>query len=423
MDRTSRVHRSVVAAATLLVVGLTPAVAVASGPQPRGTGAVLEWNAIAFRTISDEGLQPAPVTELYLGFVSVAVYNAVVTVEGGGEPTLPQPPVGRGGSVDVAVATAAYEVLVRFFPASAGPLHDDYVAALAPVPQGTPRTLGWRAGHAAAQAMIASRADDGRGATVPPPPKADFPVATWVETGSGPFAVPWLGFTDPILISSPTSVHVNGPDALTSAAYARDFREVKTLGALEGSDRSARQTRTALFYSDNPVRQYQEAMRGRAVEHRMGVVATARMFAAANAAGADALIVAWRQKWLENFWRPVTAIHRAGIDGNPATQPDPDWAPLVTTPPYPDYTSGHQALSAGVATALQRLLGPGNLDLDITSAAVPGTVRHYDDTTAWLRDTVNARIWLGIHFRDAMEDSRQIGGVVAIRVVDRWFSS
>ncbi len=319
----------------------------------------------------------------------------------------------------MAVATAAYEVLVHFFPASAGPLHDDYVAALASEPRGLPRTLGWRAGHAAAQAMIASRGDDGRGATVPPPPPADDPVATWVPTGSGNFLVPWLGFTDPILLSSPTAVTADGPDALTSAAYARDFDEVRTLGAAQDSDRSEAQTRTAVFYSDNPVRQYQDAMRVRAAEHRMDVVATARMFAAANAAAADALIVSWRLKHEENFWRPITAIQREDTDGNDATEVDSDWAPWVpATPPYPEYPSGHQALTAAVATALERLLGAGQLDLDILSAAAPGEVRHYDGTAAWLEDTTDARILQGIHFRDALEDARGIGRTVAGQVVD-----
>ena len=420
--RSRRTRGAVVLVAVLISLGLTPT--AQAGPAVSSDPAVVRnWNAIAWRTIGVEAGHPPQVAQLYLAFVSTAVYNAVVTVEGGGSPTLPQPRAHAHASSDVAAATAAYDVLRHFFPASANALRSDYDAWLARVPGGVGRVHGLRVGHDAAAALIASREGDGRNATVPLPDRSDAEPGEWVPTSPGvEFQAPWLGFTRPVLIDSATQFTVDGPDALTSAAYAADFDEVRRMGAATGSERSPDDTATARFFSDNPPRQYQDAMRDRSVRHGQDIVATARMFAAANAAGADALITCWRVKYDANYWRPVTAIRQAADDGNPATTADPGWQPLLGgTPPYPDYTSGHACISAGVARALENLFGTGAVDMDIRNAA-SGVVRRYDTEQAWLDEVVDARIWLGIHFRDAMDDGRSIGRQVADHVVAGWFA-
>jgi hypothetical protein len=424
MSRTRNAHRRTVVAtaAAVLVVGLTPAGAAGSGGSSGGgdPGVVLSWNAIAWRTIGVEGMKPPPVAQLYLGLVSTAVHDAVVAVEGGGEPTLRQPPAPEGAASDVAAATAAYELLVHFFPASRAALDADYAAFLAGVPDDERRAHGQQVGHEAAATLAATRVGDGRDApiTVPRPP--DPPAGMWVPTGNGEFLAAWLGATRPVLIESSTQFADDGPDALTSEEYAADLAEVKAMGAATGSARSEADTEVALFWSDNPPRQYQDAMRDRAVRHGMDIVETARMFAATNAAGADALITCWQGKLDTNFWRPVTAIQQADRDGNPATVADPAWASLRPAPPYPEWPSGHGCVSSAVAETLEELFGRGEVDLDVRSE-VTGTTRHYDSEEAWLDDVVNARIWLGIHFRDAMDDARDIGNQVADHVVDGWF--
>jgi hypothetical protein len=194
------------------------------------------------------------------------------------------------------------------------------------------------------------------------------------------------------------------------------------MGSATSAARSEDQTALALFYSDNPGRQYQDAMRERAVRHQMGIVDSARMFAATNAAAADALITCWRVKYDSPFWRPVTAIQQADRDGNPATTPDPGWTSLRPAPPYPENPSGHGCLSSAVATTLENLFGTGGVDVDIRST-VTGATRHYDTAEAWLDDVVDARIWLGIHFRDGMDDARDIGRRVADAVDCRFRST
>ena len=425
MPRSPRARRRGVlaAAVALLVLGFAPSAAAHDGGS-RDPGVLLHWNEVAWRTIAVEGMRPPPVAQFYLGLVSTAVYNAVVTIEGGGEPTLPQDRIHGAASSDVAAATAAHDVLVAFFPASSGALDADYDAWLAGVPDDDARDRGLEVGQDAAAALIASREGDGREDQTRRLARPASPAAgVWVPTGNGEWTTPWLGFTRPLLIDSATQFATPGPDALDSSAYAEDFAEVKLMGAATNSGRTQADTDLALFFNDNPPRQYQEAMRARAVEHEMDIMESARMFAAVNVAGADAGITCWRAKWDVNYWRPVTAIQQADRDGNPATTADPAWTPFRPAPAYPEYPSGHGCVTSATSEALEELFGQ-DLDLDIQQKDAAGVVlatRHYDDADDWQDDVTDARIFLGYHFRDGMDDSLKVGECVAEHVVDRWF--
>lgn len=362
------------------------------------------------RTIGTEGLTPIPVAPLYLSFTSVAMYDAVVSIHGGFEPyALKTRPAGtRHASVEAAAATAAYTVLRNYFPASAANLEQDYAAALAQIPEGRAKDLGVTVGRAAAQAIIARRVDDGRGAPITLDPSLEPGLWRPTPPAMAPMLVPWLGFVRPMVLRSPTQIRLPGPDELDSAAYARDFQEVKDMGAVNSTVRTPEQTETALFWNDSAVAQSQAAMRNIVAERGMGLVASARMFALINTGTADALISCWRAKYDFAFWRPITAIPLAGTDGNPATEADPAWLPLVTTPPYPEYPSGHACIIGSVAQGLSHLFGSRHIDLDISSA-VTGTSRHFDTASELNRETMDARIWLGLHFRAAMTDGNRLG--------------
>ncbi|MGC5583772.1 vanadium-dependent haloperoxidase [Ornithinimicrobium sp. W1665] len=403
MNRRTALSRLTTVTAVGLLVTVTPAVA-APGPQgPPVTddpAAVLDWNAVAFRTIVTEGGQPPPVAQFYLGLVSTAVYNAVVTVEGGGTATAPQRPAKAHASSDVAAVTAAHDVLSHYFPSSAAALSADYQAFLDSRPKGVGTVHGVRAGQDAAAALLGTRDDSELDAPITLPRPPDPPPGMWVPTGSGEMQAPWLAFVTPIVLEAGADLGIDGPDPIDSAAYALDFQEARTMGAATGSLRTTQQTETGLFFTDHPPRQYQDAMRDRAVRHDLDIVESARMLAAANVAGADALIVCWAAKYEANYWRPVTAIHRADEDGNPATTADPTWVSLRPSPPYPEYPSGHACLSGGVAGALEALYGEGDVDT-VVESRVTGTSRHYDSEDAWLNDVVDGRIFLGFHFRTA----------------------
>ncbi|MFL6135308.1 MAG: vanadium-dependent haloperoxidase, partial [Nocardioidaceae bacterium] len=182
------------------------------------------------------------------------------------------------------------------------------------------------------------------------------------------------------------------------------------LGAKTGSTRTPAMTATALFWNYNSVQQFQEAMRDLSERHQMSARRAARMFAAVNMTTADALITCWRAKHDFAFWRPLTAIRNAATDGNDATTADPAWEPLATTPPYPDYPSGHACITGSVATGLAQLAGSDHIDLTVPSGGdrtVPS--RHFDSARAMIREAFLARILLGLHFRTAMEDASFIG--------------
>jgi hypothetical protein len=385
---------------------------------------IVQWDDIATQTVVTENLQPPAVASVYLSFASVAMYDAVVAIRGGFRPyALMRRPAGtRHASVPAAAATAAYTVLKHYFPASAH-LDAEYQASLAEVPDGTSEDHGVVVGDAAAQALIALRTDDGldklNGRQLSPTPAP----GVWRPTPPTflPMLAPGLGFVRPMVLTSPTQLSLPGPSKLGSAVYARDFNEVKRMGSIDSATRTPAQTQTALFFSDNPLVQYQAGMRALATEHGLGSVATARMFALVDTGTADAMISCWRAKYDYAFWRPITAIALADTDGNAATTADSGWAPLSTTPPYPEYTSGHACVTGSVSRGLSILFGADHIDLTVSSA-VTGTTRHYQKAETLNRQTKDARIWLGLHFRTAMNDGNNLGQRAAAYVAAHAFA-
>jgi hypothetical protein len=296
MRRSIPVRATVLLLAALLLA--TPAALARpaqAGPRVARDPAVIRtWNAIAVRTIVVQGLKPPPVAQLYLGFVSAAVYNAVVTIDGQFAPYTTQPRPPAHASPEAAAATAAYRVLSGYFPASADQLTVDYQASLAQIPDGVAKTRGIRVGEEAAAAIVRLREGDGRDANI----TLDVAPApgVWRPTppAFAPMLAPWLGFVRPLLLASPTQLPLAGPDPLTSAAYTRDFDEVKAIGAAASATRTPAQTDTARFWNDNPPVQYQAAFRDLATRHRLDIDHSARMLAILNMTAADALIACWR---------------------------------------------------------------------------------------------------------------------------------
>ncbi|MGI8691843.1 MAG: vanadium-dependent haloperoxidase [Geodermatophilaceae bacterium] len=166
--------------------------------------------------------------------------------------------------------------------------------------------------------------------------------------------------------------------------------------------------------------QYQAGMRDKVTTLGLDIVDSARAFAILNASVADALIAAWRAKYDYAYWRPITAIQLGDTDGNPATEPDPDWLPLVDTPPYPEYVSGHAPATGAASGTFSTLFGADSIDLNLSSA-VTMTNRTYATAEALDMDTMNARIWLGLHFRKAMTDGNQLGHDVSGWATSNYF--
>ncbi len=377
-------------------------------PGKASPAVVTQWNVIANRTVFTENLNPIPSSSVYFSFMSIAMFDAVVAIDGGYRPYAYRGPAPRHASAEVAAATAAHRVLSTYFPASVANLDADYAAYLSTVPSGRSTSDGQLVGEASAAAIIALRTADGRNGTqvltVPARP------GVWRPTPPGflPMLVPWLAFTKPLVLRSQQQFPLRGPAALTSKAYTRDFLESKSLGAKDGSSRTVAQTETALFWNANSVLQYRVALGDRLTRHPVGLVAAARAFALLDTGTADGNISCWRSKYDFAFWRPITAINLADTDGNPATVADPTWQPLVTTPPYPEYASGHACITGSATNTFSYLFGPRHLDLNVYSS-VTATTRHYSNSVALDDETKNARIWLGLHFRTGMNAGNKIG--------------
>ncbi|MGW1540488.1 vanadium-dependent haloperoxidase [Streptomyces sp. NPDC002309] len=408
----------------LLVTVLNGPPATAGGHTPPAADpdAIREWNTIATDTISAHlgATRPSGQVVIWHGFVSAAVYNAVVGIQGDYAPYKWRVRGPSTASPEAAAVAAAHRVLVTYFPASQAPLDAAYAGSLARIPEGSAKTRGVAFGERAAEHLIDLREGDGRDApvqfTAPPAP------GVWRPTPPGhqPFIDPWLGGMRPMLLDSPAQFRPGGPPALSSARYARDVNEVKVMGARTGSSRTALQTETALFFGGNLAVQVQAALRDHTARHRLGIAETARLFAAANTSATDAVVAAWDAKLHYGLWRPITAIHLADTDGNPATTADPQWQPLLVTPPHPDYVSGHAAVAGAVTQTLSGLLGTTRLDLTFFSEAT-GTTRHYAYADRINEDMIDARVWAGIHFRSADVAGCRAGSRIGVWAVTHYF--
>jgi hypothetical protein len=386
----------------LLVLAITVFALLPPGAARADT--VTDWNAHASNALMTVAAQAPTVSTIHMAMVHGAVYDAVNAIDRRYQHylyftnrVLPR------ASKDAAAATAAYRVLVSIVPAQQPALEALYQASLAAIPDSSGKTAGIQYGEESAAAMIAARQNDGRFG------QPGFPTGVapgqWRPVlpafGNDPAA--WVRFVRPFLVPDAAQFGSAGPAALTSAAYAADFNEVKSVGSLTSATRTAAQTNSARYWAENPPRTWGRIIRMISAQQLLSLTSNARLYAMLYTAAADTFISVWIDKARWSFWRPITAIREADTDGNPATAPDPGWEPFLATPPYPEQPSGHLALSGATVTTLQLFLGTD--DISWTDTNLGGQTKSYSSLSSALTDIVGARIWSGIHFRRADEDS------------------
>ena len=215
----------------------------------------------------------------------------------------------------------------------------------------------------------------------------------------------------PFLLQSPSQFRSAGPFPLTSAAYAAELDEVKSVGSLTSTTRTAAQTNAALYWAENPARTWNRIFRTVSAQEGLTLEENARLFAMLNTTFADSAINVWDDKAFWGFWRPITAIREAHLDGNPATTADPDWLPLIANPPYPDHSSGASSLAGAATRTLQQFFGTNQIAWTDTNFG--GLTRSFTRASDAMDEVVEARIWSGIHFRRADVHGAQIGRQVA----------
>ena len=393
-------------------------------PATARADAVTDWNAIASTAIVTNAGQPPPVSALSFAIVQGAVYDAVNAIAGGYRPYLARPPANPWDSKDAAAATAAYETLVALFPTqqtTLQPLYDDYVAALRDQPAGS-KAAGVAVGEATAAALLKAREHDGRGGG--PGTLVGTTPGVWRPTP--PFfaqdPAPWVGDVLPFLLPDAELVRTDGPNALTSAAYAADFNEVKEVGSRTSTRRTADQTEAAIWWQGTGAF-WNGVTRTLAAAHGLDIVDNARLFAMEDLAAADGFIGCYKDKYYWKFWRPITAIREADTDGNPATEADPSWTPLfdpatpqfgppLATPPFPDHPSAHSCASSAIVHSMQNFFGTDKISFSAVSTRTR-TTRSFERLSDALKEVIDARVWGGIHFRTADAQGAVLGTKVA----------
>jgi photosystem II stability/assembly factor-like uncharacterized protein len=354
----------------------------------------------------------------------IAIYDAVNAIDGRYSvfPVAP-PNAAPWASEEAATAAAARRVLLTFYASQQPYIDSVYAAALALLPDDSTKTRGVAIGDTVATRWLAYRAGDGRTAIV---------TYTWLPPGPGVYQPtppgaaqyqpvnPWLGQLRPFSLTSPSQFRAPGPPPFTSDVYTRDFNEVKRYGSRDSSYTTPQQREIARFYTENPNVQMARNIRLFATSRGMSLADNARLFAQLYVTIGDALITGFESKYLYNNWRPVTAIREADTDGNPLTVQDTSWLPLVTTPTHPEYVAAHGSVLGAFASALEKFFGTANVPVTLTSA-VTGTQHSFTNINQITAESMNARVYGGMHFRSSGEDGIAIGRNVAAWVAQRRF--
>lgn len=440
------------AIALLGATALCPVSASAHGNAEQDD-AVRVWNANAITALTNAttaatpGAQfSPPVAIIQLAIVQGAVYDAVNAINGKYEPYLDGAKAPSSASKAAAASTAAHDVLIALIdqaPVTATltaevktaiktRLDADYAASLAEIRDNRARLHGVNAGVAAAAAMLANRAGDGRfgapGFTVPAAPG----VGQWRPLSTAPTANDpnaWVRNVKPFTLPRPETFHTSGPPSVTSDKYTAEFNEAKSLGRATGSTRTEAQTLLGYWSGAHPVPMMFAAMRQVSEAKDLTITEDARFFAMTSMATADSIINCWAEKAHWSFWRPTTAILLADTDGNPATASDAAWTSLLPVPPYPDEPSGANCFTAGLMISAKAFFGSDRAEFDIISpglgvvnGAPTGSTRHYTRFSAVIDDMIEARILSGLHFRTADVNGAKLGRRVAEHVDRNFFN-
>jgi hypothetical protein len=391
----------------------------------------LDWNTNAVATVRaatttvDGPARPLYQTEglIYLSYVQAAVYDADVAIEGRYQPygfSLFAPP---GASPAAAVAAAAHDMLAYEFPDQKAAIDGLYATSLAGIPDGQAKTDGVSVGQAAAMGIIATRSNDGRNAPTPVygTPGPVIPGQWQIAPPATTAQTPWVGSMHPFLLRSASQFRPGPPPALNSWTFKRDLAEVQAFGAKASTAhttlmRTLEQTDTAYFWNANVINQFNQALRDLATQHGMDLSDTTRLLAMGDLVVTDAGIACFDAKYTYLFWRPYTAI-RSGAD--------PDWLPLLNTPNHPEYPSAHGCVTGALTQVMATALGTNHVNVDIWGAqggaSTLTTTRHFQTVGDIDNQIVDARVWIGFHFRSSVITGLDVGNQVANWTLKRYF--
>jgi len=382
---------------------------------------VLVWNQAVLDSIRAESTPP-PLAARNLAIVHAAMYDAVNAVERTHRAYVVAISAPPGASVQAAAAVAAHRSLIDLYPKRISELDALLDESLGQIPEGAAKTDGYNLGRSVAEKILDWRSRDMQAARISHEPNPL--LGHWWPTFPG-FKSPLLpgwATVKPFAIKSASAFRPDGPPALTSEKFANSFQEVKMLGGVHSEVRTRDQTEIARFWADDagtitPPGHWNMIAQTAALQRQTSMSENARLFAMLNVALADAAIACWDSKFHYDFWRPITAIRNADKVDRSMLRAERDWAPLLNTPPFPAYTSGHSTFSGAAAASLAHFFGTDSLKFTAVSDGLPGVSRSFSSFSAAAREAGMSRIYGGIHWdfdnREGLACGKKIGDFVS----------
>jgi PAP2 superfamily len=376
---------------------------------------VTAWNITAGNIVV--AAKPPPgASYRTMAIVQSAVYEAVNATTRRYSPDRVKQDAAPGASVEAAVAAANRATLSKLAPSQQATIDGAFGAALSAIPDGPAKMEGIAVGERAATAILSFCADDG----------ADAPESYRPHTTAGayvPTIIPVLSHWPqrrPWIMTSADQFRPGPPPSLSSDVWARDYNEIKGLGAKNSTRRTAEQTDIARFWESTASTIYFPVVRSVAEAPGRETTQNARLLAVAAQAMDDALIAVFDAKYHYNFWRPITAIRNGDTYGNEATKRDDSWVPFIDTPMHPEYPCAHCITAATIGAILKAEVGTGAMpNLTTTSGTAPGVVRSWTSIDDFMQEVASARIFGGVHYRNSTEVGiamgQQIGELAAAK--------
>ena len=374
------------------------------------TNVVLDWDQLTLDAIKADASDPLYASRA-MAIESIAVLDTLNAING--TPAfLVSLHAPAGIPANIAAAAAADAVLDHLYPAQQARFDAALAAAVAASPDAAAAARAVAFGQEMAAAVLALRAHDGSdiagtadGGTTPGAWRPTYPFYAAAVR-------PNWGEVTPFVVPDATTYAPAAPPTLDSQAYADALNQVEQIGAATSTTRTADQTQAARFWNDGagtytPPGHWNQIAAQVLAAKGLGLADTARVMAELNLAMADAGITDWYTKYSYDLWRPITAIQQADTDGNAATTADPGWTPLLVTPAFPAYASGHSSFSTAAAEVLTALLG--TVAFSITDVGLPGVTRSFASFGAAATEAGLSRIWGGIHFSFDNTAGQQIG--------------
>ena len=393
--------------------------------QDPGANSIVEWNKITLRTTKADEMAIPPMRSTAM--VHMAIHDALNGISLRFKPYYSTATGYGDASPAAAIATAAYDILVALYPAEKAKLDADLATFLQAVPEGVAKDWGIALGKASADAVLRGRAADrmndkvaytaqpGNGIWRPVPGDGIAPNnAPRGRDDVPPLGPQWARMKPVILINS-DQFRPGPPPSITSDEYARDFQELLAIGGATVTKRIQAQTDLALFWRLAPDVLFNPVVQQLVINQNFDAWQTANAFAILNVVMLDATIACWDAKYAYNQWRPITGIRNAPAGSHPAVKADPGWAPLLFTPPYPDYPADHPTVTYAAMNTMLVLFGsnPGSF-----SVVAGGKSRQYTSFDTIADEVANAGVFGGVHWRTSGLAGAKLGQDVAEYILD-----